>query len=157
MTGRYAEGTTVSAEKSRVEIETILRRYGASEFASGWDTTRVALMFTAHDRRVRFDMPMPSIEEIPAVDGHGRRLLPAKRMERLAAEERRRWRALALAIKAKLEVVQSGIAEFEAEFLAHIVMPDGRTVGDHVRPAIQETYEKGVIRPLLALGAGGDE
>lgn len=154
MTGRYAEGTTVAPEKSRMEIEQILRRYGATELASGWDHSRVALMFTAHDRRVRFDVPMPSIDDMPTVDGRGTRLTPAKRIEKQDAEERRRWRALALAIKAKLEVVESGIAEFEDEFLAHIVVPDGRTVGQHVRPGIEETYESGTLRPLLALGAG---
>lgn len=151
--GRYAEGTSVAPEKSRMEIEQILRRYGATEFASGWDSTRVALMFTAHDRRVRFDMPMPSIDEIPTRNGNGP-IKPERRMAMLEAEERRRWRALALAIKAKLEVVESGIAEFEDEFLAHIVMPDGRTVGQHVRPAVEATYETGVIRPLLAIEAG---
>jgi hypothetical protein len=36
-----------------------------------------------------------------------------------------RWRALALAIKA----VESGIATFEEEFLAHIALPNGSTVG----------------------------
>jgi hypothetical protein len=47
-------------------------------------------------------------------------------------EMRRRWRSLALAIKAKLEVVASGIATFDEEFMAHLVLPDGTTVGDRV-------------------------
>jgi hypothetical protein len=34
----------------------------------------------------------------------------------MEAETRRRWRALALAIEAKLEVVDTGIASFEHEF-----------------------------------------
>lgn len=59
----------------------------------------------------------------------GRRRRSAEQM--LAEYEkatRQRWRALALVIKAKLEAVASGITEFEQEFLAHIVLPDGRTV-----------------------------
>jgi response regulator RpfG family c-di-GMP phosphodiesterase len=45
------------------------------------------------------------------------------------AETRRRWRCLAMVIKAKLEVVASGISSFEEEFLAHVMLYDGRTVG----------------------------
>ena len=41
---------------------------------------------------------------------------------------RQRWRALNLAIKAKLEAVESGIVTFDQEFLAHIVGPSGQTV-----------------------------
>lgn len=154
MSGRYAEGTTVAPEKSRMEIEQILRRYGADQFVSGWSTQNAVIGFTAHGRQVRFVLPMPSIDEIPTRNGNGATLKPQQRMDKLAGEERRRWRALALAIKAKLEAVESGIAEFEDEFLAHIVMPDGRTVGQHVRPGIEATYESGHMVPLLAIEAG---
>lgn len=151
----YAEGTTVPPERSRMEIEQILRRYGADQFVAGWDTTRAVLGFTADGRQVRFFLPMPSVEDMPHRDGNNHTLTSAQRMKRLEGEERRRWRALALAIKAKLEVVASGIAEFEDEFLAHIVMPDGRTVAEHVRPGIEDAYETGQVRmPLLALEAG---
>lgn len=47
---------------------------------------------------------------------------------------RQRWRALALVIKAKLEAVGTGIVTFEEEFLAHIVLPSGRTVTQDVTP-----------------------
>lgn len=154
MTGRYAEGTEVAPERSRMEIETILRRYGADKFASGWDTTRVVLGFTVHDRQVRFLVPMPSINEIPKINGNGAALTSEQRMKKLAGEERRRWRCLALAIKAKLEVVEAGIAEFEEEFMAHIVMPDGRTVSEHAMPIIAEAYASGHVLPLLQLEAG---
>jgi hypothetical protein len=36
---KYAANTEVSAEKSRAEIETVLRRYGATGFMYGWDET----------------------------------------------------------------------------------------------------------------------
>jgi hypothetical protein len=60
-----------------------------------------------------------------------------------------RWRCLALVIKAKLEAVESGITTFEDEFLAHIMMPDGQTVGQHVRPNIASAYEQRSMVPLL--------
>lgn len=63
--------------------------------------------------------------------------------------ERQRWRALALVIKAKLEAVEAGITEFEEEFLAHIVLPNGGTVGQFMLPQVATAYETGQMPPLL--------
>lgn len=70
-------------------------------------------------------------------------------------ENMRRWRALALAIKAKLEVVETGIATFEHEFGMNIVLPDGSTVAEHVLREVAIAYELG--RPpqsFLAIESG---
>jgi hypothetical protein len=56
---------------------------------------------------------------------------------------------LALVIKAKLEAVASGITTFEDEFMAHIMMPDGLTVGKHIKPTIAAAYASGKMIPLL--------
>ncbi len=68
---------------------------------------------------------------------------------------RSRWRALFLCIKAKLESIESGIETFEDAFLAHIQMPDGHTVAEHVRPRIAAAYETGTMQPLLPAPKGG--
>ena len=65
---------------------------------------------------------------------------------------RQRWRALALIVKAKLEAVESGIFgedTFQKEFMGHIVLPDGSTVGDTVLPMINIAYETGKMPKLL--------
>ena len=62
---------------------------------------------------------------------------------------RQKWRALALVIKAKLEAVESGIAIFDEEFLANIVLPDNTTVGKVMLPQINKAYETGKMPPLL--------
>lgn len=67
---------------------------------------------------------------------------------------RQRWRALALAIKAKLEAIASGISEFEDEFGMWMVLPDGSTVRDHVKPAVAVAYDTGTVPALLALPEG---
>ena len=54
-----------------------------------------------------------------------------------------------LAIKAKLEVVETRISEFESEFLAYVVLPDGRTVADHTRQTIAGAYATGQVPDLL--------
>lgn len=109
-------------------------------------------------RQVRFLIPMPDRDDprfTRTPTGKRRRDSDAMLREYEKAQ-RQRWRALALVIKAKLEAVQSGIAEFEAEFLAHIVLPDGSTVGDFVRPEVQRAYETGKMPPL-ALPRGDRE
>jgi hypothetical protein len=124
---KFAEGTTVAPEKTRAEIETVVRRYGAQEFASGWNGSTASIQFQAHGRRVRFSLAMPD-EAWARKNRKGVKAL----VELVAAEERRRWRCLLLAIKAKLEIVSTGIAAFEEEFLAHIVRDDGRTVYESI-------------------------
>jgi hypothetical protein len=64
-------------------------------------------------------------------------------------QARQKWRALLLCLKAKLEAVESDIFSFEEEFLAHVVMPDGKTVGQHVVPGIRTMIESGVMPKSL--------
>jgi hypothetical protein len=155
---KYAASTQVSPEKSKAEIEELLRKYGADQFFSGWadgtgeDGGKAALGFRCQGRFVRFVLPLPSKGERRFHRHRGSSYLTvsdAAARERWEQEVRRRWRALALVIKAKLEAVSTGITSFESEFLAHIVMPDGRTVGEHVVPAIATAYETGKPMALL--------
>lgn len=148
---RYAEGTEVSVEKSRAEIEKLITRYGATQTAFMNAPGRALIMFEANDRRVVFELPLPDVKEdkFSHTPGGRRRLQGERRVAAWEQACRQRWRALALVIKAKLEAVESGITTFEEEFLAHIMMPDGMTVGSHVRPAVVAWYAGGSMRPLL--------
>jgi hypothetical protein len=56
---------------------------------------------------------------------------------------RQRWRALALVVKAKLEAVDSEITTFEDEFLAHTVLPSGRTVSEEIMPSVDIAIASG--------------
>lgn len=128
---RYAENTQVSTDRSRSEIESTLRRYGADQFVSGWDTSRAMLGFRVHERHVRFELPMPDRSDAEfTMTPSGRRERSARQQDEAYEQEvRRRWRALNLAVKAKLEAVETGIASFDDEFLAYLVLPGGATVG----------------------------
>jgi hypothetical protein len=142
----YAENTNVSSEKSRMEIERIIRKYGASGFSYKWIDhpikSMVTIEFYMEKRCVRFSLLMPSMDEFKNTET-GRIRKPNQVIQEYEKAVRQRWRALALVVKAKLEAVQSGITTFEYEFMAHIVLPDGMTVGDHVVPAIQLAYDSG--------------
>lgn len=152
---RYAAATSVSVEKSRNEIEQTLQRYGATGFAYGWQPDRAVIQFEANGRRIKFDLPMPdrNLREFTHT-AHEKVYQQQKRTEKaaLAAWEqacRQRWRALGLAIKAKLEAVACGITDFESEFLAHICLPNGQTVGGWMLPQVAGSYQNGRMPPLL--------
>ena len=57
---RYAESTTVSAERSRGEIERILSRYGADSFLYGWEGSKAVIQFRVNDKYIQFILEMPS-------------------------------------------------------------------------------------------------
>lgn len=153
---RFAAGTSVPVERSRGEIERVLVRYGATGFMYGWKDNAAVVMFEAQRRRVKFVLPMPRRDD-PAftqtATGRDRRN-PEAASAAWEQAQRQRWRALALVIKAKLEAVESGIASFESEFLANIILPSGDTVGEFVGPQIEESYRTGRMPPLLPAAKG---
>lgn len=154
---RYAKKTKVPADRSRVEVERTLTRYGASGFGYSWERREVRIdpvpvsgpktemrefatvVFQHKARRIRLDVPMPNERE-------------AGTAAKAEAATRQRWRALLLVIKAKLEAVESGISTLEAEFLANIVTESGETVGDVVLPRLSDAVRSGRLLPP----AGGD-
>jgi hypothetical protein len=154
---KYAATTTVTADKSRSEIEAALTRYGASAFAYGWQGERAMIEFAASNRRVRIVVPLPDRADKEFTMTPQRRTRSATEAQRMFDQAvRQRWRALLLVVKAKLEAVDAGIATFENEFLAYTVLPDGSTAGDWIRPQIEAAYGSGRMPEMLpALGPGG--
>lgn len=149
----YAEGTQVSPERSQAEIVQILRRYGAEGFSFGEDHGYGMVAFRAHGRMVRFLLPL-EVDRGQYRMTRGYQTRSKDAIDRLVEGEiKRRWRALAMAIKAKLEVVESGIATFQQEFLANLMLPNGETVGEFVEPQIEDAYTNNEM-PALLPGAG---
>lgn len=147
---RYAEGTTVSPARSQAEISDNLRRYGASSYVSGYEDNRAMIAFRKNDRTIRFilELPMPDDDEFGWTPTRQKRK-PDAAHAAYEQEIKRRWRALALAIKAKLEAVATGIATFEDELLAYTVLPDNTTVGERVQAQITKAIRDGVVPPRL--------
>jgi hypothetical protein len=109
-----------------------LIRYGATRFAYFVEPKGAVILFEVHSRRLRFNLPL---EEGTSA--------------KVDRQRRQRWRALLLCIKAKLESVASNIETFEEAFLAHVVMPDNRTVYKHTAPRIAQIAKGGELQPLL--------
>lgn len=141
---KYAEKTEVPSEKSRMEIEKTLTRYGATGFMYGWQEDKALIAFTMAGRSIRFLLPLPDkkAKAITHYRHSSGNMLPRSAKAAEGAWDqacRQRWRAMALCIKAKLEAVECGITTFEHEFLAHFLAGDGRTIGDHVIPQLNDT------------------
>jgi hypothetical protein len=149
----YAANTTVPVHRSRLEIEGLLQKHKATQFITAHDNERgrALVSFKLHNRIVRFEVKLPMLADYnKKLDRYGWALKDAKKEELRAQDERQRWRALLLVIKAKLECVENGIATFEEEFLAHIVLPNDQTIGDVIVPRIQAAYDGGQL--LLSTG-----
>lgn len=153
--GAYAANTEVGSERTKLEIERTLVRFGARRFQYGWDEHEAVIMFELQNRRVLFRLTMPDRQgrDVKYTPARGQLRSQAAQEEAYEQLIRQRWRVLALGIKAKLAMVESGITSFEKEFLAHVVLPDGSTVGDWAAPAIAEAYERGSVPALTAGGA----
>lgn len=152
MSMAFASDTSVSVEKTRAEIEKILSKYGASHFGYMNEPTAARIAFKAHGKAVVFRLPIPDrnnkIFHRTPKRGYARSTSEAYEAWEQAC--RSCWRALLLAIKAKLEAVEVGISSFETEFLAFIVVPGtGKTFGDLYVPQLDASYASGKPTPML--------
>ncbi|MGI3901256.1 MAG: hypothetical protein ACRYGP_13770 [Janthinobacterium lividum] len=125
----YAARTEVPAEKTRAEIEVLLR---------GESGTRIVTMDEAGELVVAWAAWGRWYKIVVLVESH------------LSAQERRaKWRALLLVIKAKIEAIHQGISSLEREFLADTIMPDGQTVAEWVEPQLAKAFDSGQMPKLL--------
>lgn len=145
---QYAKNTNVSSELSRLEIEKILIKYGADNFAYATTNGKAMICFTMRGRQVKFLLPLPLKENFELTET-GRKRTENSQYEAWQQACRQRWRALKLVIQAKLEAVDCGISIFEDEFMANIVLPGGQTVGDFMKPQIEQAYLTGEVPKLL--------
>ena len=146
---RYASNTNVSVEKSRTEIEQTLARYGADQFMYGWDQNRALLAFRFQSRHVRFKLELPLRSDFAKTDVRRVARRPEEIEKHWEQACRQRFRALALVIKAKLEAIDCGISCFDDEFLAFLVLPNGKSVSDWMQPQLTAIYDRGEMPNLL--------
>jgi hypothetical protein len=154
---RFAEGTEVTVDRSRAELEALLDKHGATEVLVHRGAQRSTLIYRLGGRMIRQVVTYPDAAAYERVDPKNkwsakRKPEAVKRMQE--AEWRRRWRAQLLILKAKLELIASGESTVDREFLADTMLPNGETVAEAMLPRIAQAYETGEMPPLM-LGAGG--
>jgi hypothetical protein len=134
---RYAADTEVPVEKSKRQVEALLKSHGAEAYHTGWDAARDVIEFAWCGKQIRFVLKRPTLASFAVSD---RGFLRTTRQQQAAFEqaERQRWRALYLVVRAKLEAVEAGLAIFEEEFMAFIVVPGrNQTLGEVLVPRIE--------------------
>jgi hypothetical protein len=163
MTSRkYAEGSTVSVDRSLREIRSSMESLGAFDFAHRETSANVSARFrpvspgdekpieTAFEPiaelafrvaqedgiavgvRMRLPLPDPWGDEF-RLTATGRERSERSARDAYEAELRRRWRALALIVKAKRVAIEAGITTFEREYLGDLILATGERVEDALR------------------------
>lgn len=153
----FAEGTTVSVEKTVSAIVSLVRKHNGSQIAQLDDDDRFVLAFTASGRQVRFTVNFPAADspEFARMKVNAtsyRQATATERTARWEARRRQRMRALLLVIRAKFESVTSEVETFEEAFLANVVTHGGLTVYEKISEQIALEYQTGRPSALL-LGA----
>ena len=150
MSGKYASNTTVSVEKSQMEVQKILRKYGADKFGTMEDSknNEAHLMFEYNSLMIQITVPLPEINDFKKTES-GRLRKQNQIIEAHNQAIKQRWRALVLAVKAKLEAVEIGISTIEKEFMAFVIMPDGKQLGEHLIPELKSISSSGKMPKML--------
>ena len=145
MTTRYAEGTSVSVERSQEEIRRLLAKHGVRHFAFAEMPERAAIQFTLHGLPYRFEVERPTIASLA-----GRYRDNRDWNGRIEREWRRRWRARLLWMKATLEfAADEGPDAVQQALLAHLVLPGGTTMGAWAEKQLPGAYADGRMPPLM--------
>ena len=154
--GQYASNTTVSPEKTQSDIRETLRRYGAKKFGVMEEDGKAHVMFEINNLMIQLTVELPNVNDFTKTKvGRSRKNSAANEAHVQAI--RQRWRALLLAIKAKLEAIECGISTIEKEFLAFVIMPDGKSLSDHVLPKLKDMSQTGKMPRLLLSYDGGNK
>lgn len=147
---KYAEGTAVPVGRSRDEIERTLIRFGAT--AQGWmrddEKGLVVIVFSRAKRSYRFTVPLPSTKEFETTPTGRYRGNVALVQEAQESEIRRRFRTLALYVKALLDASDTGIIRAEEALLPYLLLPTGETVYELARRELPESGRGNFVKAL---------
>lgn len=164
----FAADTEVSEERSRSEIERLLHQHGADQYSYASDMTRglASITFRVYVegedgeaprekrsfRIVRFTLPLPKREEyLQSASKFAPKRSPEQVTRAWEQGRRQKWRVLFLVLKAKLESIANGVATFQDEFMAHVMLPDGSTVAEFMGPQLDRAYADGGMPSPIGL------
>lgn len=140
MTNRYAEGTEVSLEQSQREIETLLRRYGASKFAINYETEEI--IFEIHGVAGKVSIRKPNINDRDIQKTKTGLQRNRQDIERAYEQKKRqRWRVMLLLLKAALEAVECGVMSVEEALLPHLILRNGQKISEAYLASVSSKIE----------------
>lgn len=156
---RFAEGTKVPIDQTRLELMILVRERTGSEAQVFTRDGRPTVVFEYKRRMYLIDVPAidPTDEAVTRTE-RGRPRTGEALKNAIEAEERRIWRALLLVVKAKFEMLRAVPVTFEQEFMPHLVLPNRLTVSEHFGPMIEEAVASSALpTSLMALPTRGSE
>lgn len=113
----YGAGTRVEVHRSRHELERVLSKYGAHEVLVVEADANAAIQFALHGRYVQLALPLPDPQDARFTYTPSGKVRTAAARERAYDQAlREHWRSLIVAVRGKLQSVESGISTFEQEF-----------------------------------------
>lgn len=127
---RYAQGTTVTVERSRGEITGILASHGVERMAWATEPAGDQLRFELAGHQYLFRIPRPTWAELSGRYVNTR--TPDQQRTAIDAEWRRRWRANVLLLKAKLEFADGETSTVMRELMPYALLRDGRTLEEAI-------------------------
>ena len=147
----YAQHTSIPAGTTKGQIEVMLVRRGATGFISGWKDNNAFIAFEFKGRAIRFLLPLPNrTNNLYTHSANGKlRSIDAQNTAWNQACNAR-WRALYLVLKAKLEAIDTSIVSLEDEFLSHIQLPTGLTIGETIIPQLKASQPVTLLLPGTA-------
>jgi hypothetical protein len=150
---RYAEGTTVAVEASQAELVRILRKHGVERQAWAHGPEGAALQFEAAGRRYQMRIERPDPNQYP--EHRGGNQAGRSQWTMREREWMRRWRAIVLLLKAKLEFADGETTTLERELLPYLLLPGERNLAEFMEDGGYEEVERGGMPafPML-LGPG---
>ena len=150
MTRKYAQDTTVPADKSQAEIIAYIKGRGADKVATFEDGDGSVIMFEFKGKAVRFKVLRPDLSEFN-YDSAGRFRNQTARERAADQEWMRRWRVLLITIKSKFEMIDSGlVGGFNEEFLPYLVTRTGNTVYEELAPTLEDGSTFVALPPMFA-------
>ncbi len=135
---RYASETEVPVERSKRQIEDLLKTRKVEGYHTGWNSVQDIIEFLWQGKQIRFTLKRPKEEDFRISPKSGFSRTEGQKRAAMEQADRQRWRALYLVIRAKVEAVEAELSIFEEEFLAFIVIPGkNQTIGEIMVPRIQ--------------------
>jgi len=145
----YANKTTVSEEKSKHEIESLLMRHGADSFGYMRGKQEIQIMFELNGFSYRLAITIPTVEQFMTTATGRERKVEAAHKEQ-DQETRRLWRALALWLKAMIVADTDGIVTLKQSLLPFTMLPNGDTFSQYALPQLELLQSNGKMPTLLS-------
>lgn len=117
---KYANKTSVSVSKTKMQIEKLLVDWGINEFFFGRSPRGDGIGFKYESKTYKLNVPNPKKEYNTSKAQYEQML-------------RQRWRVLYMSLKMELEKIDDGCVSFEDQFLGMMCLPDGSTVADFMK------------------------